>query len=152
AARTTTISSGFSISCSGRSKPPSRLRPGRQISWVSYLSYSISYPSNTSAEIFVVCRDFLAPRSLDPKFLDPKHVFKEVSALPPGVERGLLVAGAQVNVFQPDKARRQRSGYEDGNYTLHKTARVEEFVKSPDPALCLGSVNAIVFETGDEKE
>lgn len=33
---------------------------------------------NVSAETFVVCRGFKAPRRIDPKFLNPKYVFKEL--------------------------------------------------------------------------
>lgn len=31
---------------------------------------------NTSAEIFVVCQGFKAPAKIDPRLLDPRHLFK----------------------------------------------------------------------------
>ena len=35
-----------------------------------------------SAEIFVVCGGFKAPGKVDPRLLDPKHLFNDTSAEP----------------------------------------------------------------------
>ncbi|KAK0465202.1 FtsJ-domain-containing protein [Desarmillaria tabescens] len=107
---------------------------------------------NVSAEIFVVCRDFYAPKHIDPKFLDPKHVFKDLAAsVSEGVDKGVINSHAQANVFQPEKKRRKRDGYADGDYTLFKACPVSEFVNSTDPISVLGSVNKIIFDTEEEK-
>ncbi|WVR05247.1 AdoMet-dependent rRNA methyltransferase SPB1 [Kwoniella sp. DSM 27419] len=137
---------------------------------------------NVSAEIFVVCRDFIAPKHIDPKFLDPKHVFKDLASLPEsivtapaaviaanGTEAGIaatqasastgaaaaarLAAGnhAHSNVFAPEKKRRQREGYAEGDYTLYHKATVSDFVKGQDPVLLLGSMNKIEFVSEEEK-
>ncbi|KAI0034276.1 FtsJ-domain-containing protein [Vararia minispora EC-137] len=106
---------------------------------------------NVSAEIFVVCRDFHAPKQVDPKFLDPKHVFKDL-AVSASTDKGSNSANAQLNVFQPEKKRRKRDGYEDGNYTLFKSVGVSEFVRSSDPVSILGSVNQMTFDTDEEKQ
>lgn len=105
---------------------------------------------NVSAEIFVVCRDFLAPKFIDPKFLDPKHVFKEFSALAAG--QGPSVNDTQSNVFHPEKKRRHRSGYADGDYTLYHTVSATKFIHDPEPIVLLGTFNKITFETDEEKE
>ncbi|KAH7880620.1 Spb1 C-terminal domain-containing protein [Lentinula edodes] len=108
---------------------------------------------NVSAEIFVVCREFLAPKFIDPKFLDPKHVFKDLSAsIPDGSDKPARAHNAEANVFQPEKKRRKRDGYEDGNYTLFKSIPVSELIHSTDPISVLGSANKITFQTDEEKE
>lgn len=111
------------------------------------------FSRNVSAEIFVVCRDFYAPKFIDPKFLDPKHVFKELSTTgPSNVDKGTSANNAHANVFQPEKSRRKREGYAEGDYTLFKKATAGDFIRCPDPIAFLGSVNRIAFESDEEKE
>ncbi|KIM48099.1 hypothetical protein M413DRAFT_439809 [Hebeloma cylindrosporum] len=106
---------------------------------------------NVSAEIFVVCRDFLSPKHIDPKFLDPKHVFKDLAAtLAPG-ESGISTGTAESNVFHPEKKRRHRDGYADGDYTLFKSLPASSFIRADDSISALGSVNKITFLTEEEK-
>ncbi|KAK7465655.1 AdoMet-dependent rRNA methyltransferase spb1 [Stygiomarasmius scandens] len=108
---------------------------------------------NVSAEIFVVCREFLAPKYIDPKFLDPKHVFKDLAAsIPEGGEQSGPVINVQANVFHPEKNRRKREGYADGDYTLFRSVSASDFINAPDPISILGSYNKITFSTGEEKE
>ena len=107
---------------------------------------------NVSAEIFVVCRDFLAPKHIDPKFFDPKHVFKDLSASAPVDGEKSIAANAQANVFQPEKKRRKRDGYDEGDYILFKKASAADFIRCQDAVTFLGSVNKIAFETEEEKE
>jgi AdoMet-dependent rRNA methyltransferase SPB1 len=92
---------------------------------------------NVSAEIFVVCRGFKAPKKLDPKFLDPKHVFAEVQEPTPNNE---------AKVFNPEKKKRKREGYEEGDWTQHKEVPVSEFIHTTDPIAILASVNTLSFE------
>ncbi|KAI0721317.1 Spb1 C-terminal domain-containing protein [Cerioporus squamosus] len=108
---------------------------------------------NVSAEIFVVCRDFLAPKHIDPKFFDPKHVFKELTASAPAEElAGAVAKNAQANVFQPEKKRRQRDGYAEGDYTLYKETGAADFIRCQDAVTFLGTYNKITFKTDEEKE
>jgi AdoMet-dependent rRNA methyltransferase SPB1 len=92
---------------------------------------------NVSAEIFVVCRGFKAPKRIDPKFLDPKHVFAELTAPTPNYE---------AKVFNPEKKKRKREGYEEGDYTQFKELPVTEFINTIDPIAILGSYNKLSFQ------
>ncbi|KAG5652171.1 hypothetical protein H0H81_006011 [Sphagnurus paluster] len=107
---------------------------------------------NVSAEIFVVCREFLAPKFIDPKFLDPRHVFKDVATGDASIDKGSSANNVQANVFQPEKKRRHRDGYADGDYILHRTINAADFVRDADPIAALGTANKIAFLTEEEKE
>ncbi|KAJ1737527.1 AdoMet-dependent rRNA methyltransferase spb1 [Coemansia sp. Benny D160-2] len=95
---------------------------------------------NVSAEIFVVCQDYIAPKKIDPRILDAKYVFED-----------LLLKSAQTStdIFAPEtgKKKRHREGYEDGDVTMHKKIDAIEFIKSKDPAGTLGDANEMVFES-----
>ncbi|GAQ46200.1 adoMet-dependent rRNA methyltransferase spb1 [Aspergillus tubingensis] len=92
---------------------------------------------NVSAEIFVVCRNYKAPKRIDPKFLDPKHVFAELADPTPNNE---------AKVFNPEKKKRKREGYEEGDYTQFKEVPVTEFINTTDPIAILGSCNKLSFQ------
>ncbi|KAI8325572.1 FtsJ-domain-containing protein [Martensiomyces pterosporus] len=100
---------------------------------------------NVSAEIFVVCQDFIAPKKIDPRFLDAKYVFEDLV---------LNKAQTSTDIFAPElkKKKRHREGYEDGDYTLHKRIDAMEFVKSRDPAGTLGEANEMTFESEEARE
>ncbi|KAL7273260.1 AdoMet-dependent rRNA methyltransferase spb1 [Rhizina undulata] len=92
---------------------------------------------SVSAEIFVVCRGFKAPKKLDPKFLDPRTVFEELPDPTPNNE---------AKVFNPEKKKRKRDGYEEGDYLQFKEAPISEFIETTDPIQMLGSLNKFSFE------
>merc|ERR1712137_932931 len=89
----------------------------------------------TSAEIFAVCEGFLAPKQLDPRFLDPKHVFKELDQ---PAEKELY--------YGQKRAKRHREGYEDGAQLLFKQASVKEFILSDNPTSVLVNNHRLEFD------
>merc|ERR1712137_152783 len=95
---------------------------------------------NTSAEIFAVCEGFLAPKQLDPRFLDPKHVFKELDAAP---QKDL--------VFGSHKEGRNREGYDDDVRLLFKKASVADFITSENPTIVLANNHTLEFDKKSKK-
>jgi len=68
------------------------------------------------------------------------------------IDKGASSNNFQANVFQPEKKRRKRDGYEDGDYILFKESAAADFIQGADPVSFLGSVNKIAFKTDEEKE
>ncbi|KAI9158803.1 AdoMet-dependent rRNA methyltransferase SPB1 [Paramyrothecium foliicola] len=92
---------------------------------------------NVSAEIFVVCRGYKAPKRIDPRFLDPRSVFADLSG---------VTANNEAKVFNPEVKKRKREGYEEGDYILYKEIPASEFIQTTDPIAILGSYNKLTFE------
>jgi AdoMet-dependent rRNA methyltransferase SPB1 len=92
-----------------------------------------------SSEIFLVCLKYLAPSTIDPKLLDPNHVFKEVQD-PSDVTVDVL----HKKYDQHNK--RHRTGYdESAGILLTKTCTVQQFVASKDPVRLLTDMNAFTY-------
>ena len=92
-----------------------------------------------SSEIFIICLRYTAPRSIDPKLLDPNHVFKEVKD--PGLQK--------VDVLHKkyDKLnKRHRTGYDESlGILLTSKVTVTDFVYSKDAVRLLTDHNEIVY-------
>ncbi|KAL8707192.1 MAG: hypothetical protein Q9220_007741 [cf. Caloplaca sp. 1 TL-2023] len=89
-----------------------------------------------SAEIFVVCRGFRAPKKIDPRLLEPRSVFAELSK---------PATNHEAKVFNPETKKRKRDGYEEGEYTQYREASAIDFVQTDDPISMLGSLSRLYF-------
>lgn len=97
---------------------------------------------NVSAEIFVVCKGFKAPKKLDPRLLDPKEVFDELPSGP---------VNSEAKIFNPEKKTRQRQGYDEGDYLLYHEMPVMEFIKDEDPINTLAKLNKLTVDKADDE-
>lgn len=92
-----------------------------------------------SAEIFVVCLDYVFPDYIDPRFFNPEFVFKES-------EGDLMgeINNSEVNSIKKifEKKKRKLIG-EDANLTMYKTSSLTEFLNSANPYHFFTSFNRI---------
>mmetsp|Transcript_22326 Transcript_22326/g.72417 ORF Transcript_22326/g.72417 Transcript_22326/m.72417 type:complete len:960 (-) Transcript_22326:468-3347(-) len=91
-----------------------------------------------SAEIFVVCQGYKAPSKIDPRLLDPAHLFGEIKA------EG---SSKMVDVLDPKalKQKRNRDGYsdDDSGRLIIKVCSAVQFFESDKPAEALGTYSVI---------
>jgi AdoMet-dependent rRNA methyltransferase SPB1 len=99
---------------------------------------------NVSAEIFVVCRDYLAPDKIDPRLLDARSVFEQVDGGKPDPDKPLSLG----KLFDDKNAQRRfRSGYDESKgQVLFTRCPAADFVLSPDPVRVLTETNELSFE------
>ena len=97
-----------------------------------------------SAEIFLVCLDYLEPTKIDPRILDPKHVFEQISA------DDDPNASGPVNIFHKNYGvqKRQRQGYdfEKMDAAHRRIQTITEFVNSDDPIKMLSDLTGFRFD------
>lgn len=91
---------------------------------------------NESAEIFVVCQNYLAPDKIDSKFFDPSYVFAELKAK----EQKMTKA----DLLKPSKNKKAKAeGYEDGELLLYQKINASQFMETPDYLDLLGKANEV---------
>lgn len=94
---------------------------------------------NASAEIFVICEGFKAPKDIDDKLFDPSFVFEDT-----------VSEKKQLKLSHKDLAKVQkkpnREGYEDEDYILFKTYPVSEFITTEHPINVCVEFNALEWD------
>jgi AdoMet-dependent rRNA methyltransferase SPB1 len=98
---------------------------------------------SSSAEIFIVCLNYKKPTTIDPKFLDPKHVFEDIAIEDEDSSKKINSLKKLLD------NKKNRSGYDvDGSGAFYKEANVSEFMKSKDPYRYLSKCHKMVIDEG----
>ncbi|GET89850.1 ftsj cell division protein, putative [Leishmania tarentolae] len=95
-----------------------------------------------SAEIFVVCAGFKAPKSIDPAFFNPQKVFAEVGQEKIVSASGMLVT-PKSNV---------PTGYDEFATVSHRVASFSDFLNADDPKGFLKTHHELRFSDDTDKE
>ena len=100
---------------------------------------------SVSAEIFVICKGFKAPTSIDRRFFEPKSVFSEDATKTLVTSQAALLSGVK-------NRKRFRDGYEDDATILYKECNLKDFMEARDPVALLGEMNKIVVDGWDPED
>jgi AdoMet-dependent rRNA methyltransferase SPB1 len=96
---------------------------------------------SSSAEIFIVCLNYKKPDTIDPKFLDPKHVFEDIKDEEEDSSKKINSLKKLLDV------KKNRSGYDvDGSGAFYKEANFSEFMESRDPYRYLSTCHKLVLD------
>lgn len=99
-----------------------------------------------SAEIYVMCLGYAAPKTIDSRLLNPKYVFKDM-----GMERpaeGADKPDLFLNTVMKDlkKRKRNRGGYEDGQLILFKKVSVLDYCRTARPVAMMVDSSQFSFD------
>ncbi|XP_034655820.1 pre-rRNA 2'-O-ribose RNA methyltransferase FTSJ3 [Drosophila subobscura] len=87
-----------------------------------------------SAEIFVVCQEYLAPDIIDPRLLDSKYVFEELD----------LENKKKNSLLHPERQKRIKAeGYSEQDLSLRTNLSATEFMKAENALSALQGVGSI---------
>jgi AdoMet-dependent rRNA methyltransferase SPB1 len=95
-----------------------------------------------SAEIFVVCAGYKAPKSIDPAFFNPQKVFAEV-----GQEKIMSASGLLVTPKNNVPA-----GYDEFATVSHHVASFSDFLRADDPKSFLKTHHELRFSDDADKQ
>ena len=116
-----------------------------------FKTVTVSKPAasrSTSAEVFVVCQQYLAPKHVDPALFDPKFVFdmKEQEA-----QLAMDSSHAAPTVLSKKAGSAHKAkGYEDTDHPLQrKIVSIVEFVETEDPLHMLATATEMSFDPLD---
>ncbi|CAH2073823.1 unnamed protein product, partial [Iphiclides podalirius] len=80
---------------------------------------------------------YIAPDSIDPKFLDAKYVFEDLE----------IVKKQNFNIMHPEKQKKAKAeGYKENDYTTHHKVLLSEFLSHDDPIDLLQGCSEIVID------
>ena len=97
---------------------------------------------NESAEIFVVCLNYLAPDKIDPKFFDPNYLFEDMEGSDKKKKITILIPVSK-------QKRTKAEGYEDGNLTLFNKVKASDFMKSNKHMEMLSEANEVIIDSDE---
>jgi AdoMet-dependent rRNA methyltransferase SPB1 len=101
-----------------------------------------------SAEIFIVGEGYLAPERIDPRMLDPRHVYVEDGG-DSATKKGITIFHKKFDQHN----KRQRQGYDDDlGMTLQRKGSASAFIDSEDPIRLLTDLHVIEFSTPECEE